>query len=34
MINAAAATGVDAVKFQTFIPEKYISNVDQLRITS
>ena len=33
MINAAAATGVDAVKFQTFIPEKYISNVDQLRIT-
>ena len=33
MINAAAATGVDAVKFQTFIPEKYVSNVDQLRIT-
>ena len=32
MINAAAATGVDAVKFQTFIPEKYVSNVDQLRI--
>jgi sialic acid synthase SpsE len=32
MINVAAATGVDAVKFQTFIPEKYVSNVDQLRI--
>jgi sialic acid synthase SpsE len=32
MIIKAAATGVDAVKFQTFIPEKYVSNVDQLRI--
>jgi N,N'-diacetyllegionaminate synthase len=32
MINAAAKTGVDAVKFQTFIPEKFVSFEDQSRI--
>ena len=32
MINEAAATGVDAVKFQTFIPEHYVSSIDQLRL--
>ena len=31
MINEASATGVDAVKFQTFIPEQYVSSKDQLR---
>ena len=25
MINSAAKTGADAVKFQTFIPEKYVN---------
>lgn len=32
MIIKAAATGVDAVKFQTFIPEQFISSRDQLRL--
>ena len=32
MVEAAAKTGVDAVKFQTFIPEKYISKLDPLRL--
>ena len=32
MISAAAAAGVDAVKFQTFIPEQYVSSEDQSRI--
>ena len=32
MITAAAAVGVDAVKFQTFIPEHYVSSEDQSRI--
>ena len=31
-ISAAAKTGVDAVKFQTFIPEHYVSSKDQLRL--
>ena len=32
MIIKAAATGVDAVKFQTFIPEQFISSRDQPRL--
>ena len=32
MIIKAAVTGVDAVKFQTFIPEQFISSRDQLRL--
>ena len=32
MINEAAKTGVDAVKFQTFIPEHFISCKDQIRL--
>ena len=32
MVEAAAKTGVDAVKFQTCIPEKYISKLDPLRL--
>ena len=32
MINAAAATGVDAVKFQTFLPEHFVSFEDQSRL--
>ena len=32
MINEAATTGVDAVKFQTFIPEKFVSFKDELRL--
>ena len=32
MINEAAATGVDAVKFQTFIPEQFVSFKDQSRL--
>ena len=31
MIEAAAKTGVDAVKFQTFRPEKYVSIADSSR---
>lgn len=31
-ITAAAKTGVDAVKFQTFIPEHYVSSEDQSRL--
>lgn len=32
MIESAAKTGVDAVKFQTFIPEYFVSNLDQERL--
>ena len=32
MIIAAAATGVDAVKFQTFIPEHFVSSEDETRL--
>lgn len=32
MMEAAAKTGVDAVKFQTFIPEKYVSCEDSNRL--
>ena len=32
MIKEAAVAGVDAVKFQTFIPEKFVSFLDQSRI--
>ena len=32
MIIKAAATGVDAVKFQTFIPDYYVSSEDQSRL--
>jgi len=32
MIEAAAKTGVDAVKFQTFMPEKYVSSADSSRL--
>lgn len=32
MINEAAASGVDAVKFQTFIPEKFVSFKDKKRL--
>jgi sialic acid synthase SpsE len=32
MVDAAAKTGVDAVKFQTFIPEKYVSSEDSARL--
>ena len=32
MINKAAAVGVDAVKFQTFLPEHYVSFEDQSRL--
>jgi len=32
MINEAAVAGVDAVKFQTFIPEKFVSSVDRSRL--
>ena len=32
MINEAANTGVDAVKFQTFLPEHFISCEDQSRL--
>jgi len=32
MIIEAAATGVDAVKFQTFIPEQFVSSKDQSRL--
>jgi sialic acid synthase SpsE len=32
MVEAAADTGVDAVKFQTFIPEKYVSSEDSSRL--
>ena len=31
-LAAAAKTGVDAVKFQTFIPEHYVSSEDQSRL--
>ena len=31
MINAAAETGVDAVKFQTFETENYVSKFDTQR---
>jgi len=31
MISKAAAAGVDAVKFQTFIPEQFVSQKDQIR---
>ena len=32
MIISAAKTGVDAVKFQTFIPEHYVSSEDEKRL--
>tara|TARA_B100001057_G_C22830876_1_gene943354 strand:+ start:110 stop:1126 length:1017 start_codon:yes stop_codon:yes gene_type:complete len=32
MIDKAAASGVDAVKFQTFIPEQFVSFKDQSRL--
>lgn len=32
MLARAAETGVDAVKFQTFIPEHYVSGVDAARL--
>ncbi|WP_353427845.1 N-acetylneuraminate synthase family protein [Polynucleobacter sp. MWH-UH19D] len=32
MVEAAAKTGVDAVKFQTFIPAKYVSSEDSVRL--
>ena len=32
MINEASAAGVDAVKFQTFIPEHFVSYEDQSRL--
>ena len=32
MVEAASKTGVDAVKFQTFIPEKYVSSEDSVRL--
>jgi sialic acid synthase SpsE len=32
MIIKAAAAGVDAVKFQTFIPEHFVSCEDQTRL--
>lgn len=32
MVEAAAKTGVDAVKFQTFIPESFVSNNDGARL--
>ena len=32
MIEVAATTGVDAVKFQTFIPEYYVSSSDPARL--
>ncbi len=32
LINAAASAGADAVKFQTFIPEYYVSNSNKNRI--
>jgi len=32
MVEAAAKTGVDAVKFQTFIPERYVSSADAGRL--
>jgi len=32
MVEAAAKTGVDAVKFQTFIPKKYVSSEDSVRL--
>ena len=31
MINEAAVAGVDAVKFQTFIPEKFVSIEDTIK---
>ena len=32
MVEAAAKTGVDAVKFQTFIPEFFVSRDDEARL--
>ena len=32
MINSAAKTGADAVKFQTFIPEKYVNTKNKKRL--
>jgi N,N'-diacetyllegionaminate synthase len=32
LIESAAEAGVDAVKFQTFIPEQYVSKADQVRL--
>lgn len=32
MIEVAATTGVDAVKFQTFIPEYFVSSADPIRL--
>ena len=32
MVEAAAKTGVDAVKFQTFVPERYVSSTDVSRL--
>ena len=32
LIESAAEAGVDAVKFQTFIPEEYVSSSDSVRL--
>jgi len=32
LINEAATVGVDAVKFQTFIPEHYVSSENEVRL--
>ena len=32
MIESAASSGVDAVKFQTFVPENYVARFDTVRL--